>query len=211
MNSFYDSTRNNHSIPELEGVLNAVTHFGCLLKAQAIEFMPKTPYERNEKFKRVVNNLKSTQRVKENGDFLTSMSTTSIDYELIDAVWTMMEINEKLSIEKKPVCELIEETFAGTGAEKVSFILNKEKIVHLVPISTDSSITNALFLQDKYFARGNNAEEKDPRDWYFFIFRNKEVAKSFTQTGFTMPHGIAFLEGEPTEKPVITLYSPKTK
>lgn len=195
----------------MEAVLGAISLFGCMLKSQAIEFMPKTPHDREEKFRKIINNLKTTQKIKENGDMLIAAGVPEADYGVIDSIWALIEINKKLSLKARPLCEVLEDCFAGKGSEKVNFILNGEKIVHLVPISFDSEITNALFLQDKYLSRGNSADDKDPRDWYFFIFRNQDVAKQFMDEKLTMPYGIAFLAGEVDKIPEIKLYTPNQK
>lgn len=194
--------------PETVAILNAVTHFGCILKSQAIEFMPPSPYNREEKFKKIINNMLATQKIKAKDEFLTSLES-GIDYNAIDSLWVMMEINKKLSSSPVPLYELIEESFVGTGTEKINFILDKKRIVHIVPINIDTDLTTAVFLQDKYFAKGNGADDENARNLYFFVFRNRDLAEAFTKLKLTVPHGVAILEGGIKEKPVITLFQTK--
>ena len=203
MNNTYASSAQGR---ELRGILDAISIFGCLSKEQAIQFMPETPYNREEKFKKILNNLKYTQAVKVDGDYVLAPQTT-LNFDIIDSVWLMLELHEKYAEDKAPVSDLLGSVRAGNAIETVEFILNKSKIAHIVPLFIDSHITNALFLQDKYLANGHSADEKNPTDIYYFMCRNTEMVEAFTKAHIKLPHGIAFLEGEPGKKPEIKLYT----
>ena len=203
MNNAYS---NNQVGKELRGILDAISIFGCLSKEQAILFMPETPYNREEKFKKVLNNLKYNQAIKVEGDYILAPQAT-LNFDIIDSVWLMLELHEKMTDGKASITDILDSVSAGTGIEAIEFILNKTKIAHIIPLFIDSHITNALFLQDKYYANNHSADEENPRDIYYFVCRSTELVEAFTKAHVTLPHGIAFLEGDPGKKPKITLFN----
>lgn len=196
--------------PEMLGVFTAVMHFGCITIEQAKLFMPETKADREKKFISVVNKLVFDGKIRKDDMFLYSMTQKDADPAVIDAVWVFLEIINKLGNEvngsKREALEAaIENSLVGSSYEIINFILNGQKDLHIVPLYCEKDLTNAVFLDNKYFANGHSYDTSDARSLYMFAFRDIELFNKFKSLGLKLPLGIAYISGEPYKKPEIQL------
>lgn len=198
----------NSNSKETQMVLDIINKYGCLAKDQIKYFLREDPNRPNRDFSPMINYIVSSHQVVEDGNVLCSKSLGHADAEIIDSIWVLITMIEKYSTQNVPKYEECRDAFCGDKPETIGFFLNKNVIIRLIPVYSDSDVTSALFVQERFYSTHNKGDESKVPLCYYFIVRNKTKLKSLSELELTINHKVAMLSGELFEKPEIKFLTP---
>lgn len=197
---------------EATAILEAISKFGCISIEQAAYFMPQTLVKRENYHEIIINYLVSSKQVIRQDDIICSLNQKYGKPEIIDSIWAMIEILEKLSTSDLHISELLEESFNGNKPETIGFILNSNKVIRIIPVFSSGDITNILFSQERYYSTGHNYGDEENSDLiYYFVLRDTKLLQNISKLNLTYPYKIAFLADGETTRPSIKLLQPPKK
>lgn len=197
---------------ETTAILNAVTTFGCIAINQIPYFMPANNIKRDNYPDSIIGYLLSSNQISKDGDCLCSLRVKHKQQEIIDSIWVMIEIKEKLSSTAVNYDEFLEECFVGSKPETLGFILNSSKVIRLIPVNSTADVTQVFFAQEKYYATGHKATYEDDSDLiYYLIVKDKLLLQDIANLNLTFPYKLAFMEEYEAERPTIKLLQPPKK
>lgn len=202
----------NNNTKEATAILEAVSKFGCISIEQAAYFMPPTLISKEKYHENIINHFVYTKQLVKDGDAVCSPNCKYAHKETIDSIWAMIEILERLSTTDAPISEALEESYAGTKPETLTFILDGSKIIHTIPVYSSGDITSILFAQEKYYANGHkHGDEENSNSIYYFVLRDSKFLQDISKLNLTFPYKIAYLTDNGNARPAIKLLQPPKK
>jgi len=193
-------------------VFSVMNTFKCLTEEELEEFFPSDAYTKS-KVKGTVLFLVDTQRRLlygdggSNHDIVIESVFRQYSQKMIDATWVFLDMLGKNSPEQDTILAHKKVVTAEYPAD-LAFII-KNKLIKLIDLGTKNDLTKVLLAQENFYGRGEGMRGKEEESYtdYIFITRTMEILDGLEELDITIPHKIAYLEGDIHSRPNIKYFS----
>ena len=194
---------------EVSSVMNT---FKCLTEEEIEEFFPSDAYTKS-KVKGTVLYLVDTRRTLlygdggRNHDIVIESRFRQYSQKMIDATWVLLDTVGKNSPDEDTIL-IHQKVVTAEYPSDLAYII-KNKLIKFIALDTTSDISKVLLAQENFYGRGEGVRGKENESYTSFIFitRNMEILDGLEEIDITIPHKIAFLEGDIHARPTIKYFS----
>ena len=194
---------------EVSSVMNT---FKCLTEEEIEEFFPSDAYTKS-KVKGTVLYLVDTRRTLlygdggRNHDIVIEARFRQYSQKMIDATWVLLDTVGKNSPDEDTIL-IHQKVVTAEYPSDLAYII-KNKLIKFIALDTTSDLSKVLLAQENFYGRGEGVRGKENESYTSFIFitRNMEILDGLEDLDITIPHKIAFLEGDIHTRPTIKYFS----
>lgn len=193
---------------ESKALTDAIYKYGCITLDQLAYFMPPSTRKKPNYHSIVCNHLISGRlATKLSDNVFCPYVKGEYSQPMIDSIWVMIDLLDDGNTDI-PLSEKLEISFKAEYPESLCFIRNSEDTVKTLAIETPSQLSLIPFVQERFYASANvkPGEEVKRKSVEIIIIRDKSLLSEISKIDIKIPHKIALLEGNVTEKPVITYF-----
>lgn len=198
---------------ESKALSEAIYRYGCITLDQLAYFMPPST-RKTENYHSVICNhlIAAKMAVKTDNNVVYPYINKGYSQPMIDSIWVMIDLLNDGNTDVH-LSEKLEVSFRIEYPETLCFIKDCTDTVKLLPIETASQIPLISFVQDRFYVNTNAkvGEESKKKSVTIITIRDKNLLSEIGKLGIAIPHKIAYLEGNPLEKPTITYYGNASK